>query len=98
MNTKLLAFALTAIILTAGPAAAAPFCNGGTNVLSFGFHIGPAYSERELADLAKMELQRQGVDASRVEFWNGCLRAFVRQPGGGETMEFYDPDTLRRVW
>jgi hypothetical protein len=45
-----------------------------------------------------MELNQQGVDATRVEKWNGCLRAFVRQPGGGEIMQFFDPQTLRQVF
>jgi hypothetical protein len=49
---------------------------------------------------AEMDLQRLrqiGVPATSVERWNGCLRAFVQQPTGGETMEFYDPASLRRL-
>lgn len=49
---------------------------------------------------AEMDLQRLreiGVPATSVERWNGCLRAFVKQPTGGETMEFYDPASLRRL-
>jgi hypothetical protein len=44
-----------------------------------------------------MRLREAGVNASSVERWNGCLRAFVPRPGGGEAMEFYDPATLRRL-
>ncbi len=49
---------------------------------------------------ARLDLQRLreiGVPATRVERWNGCMRAFVSHPGGGSGMEFYDPVTLRRV-
>lgn len=99
MKPKTLAIVLLALALTAGPAAAAPFCTGGTGVnLSFGFMIGSKYTETDRAELALMELRRHGVDATRVEFWNGCLRAFVRQPGGGEKMEFYDPDTFQQLY
>lgn len=86
--------------LAAGPALATPFCTddrGGVSV-TFGIHIGKPYTEAEQNDLDLMELRRSGVDATRVEKWNGCLRAYVRQPGGGETMEYYDPNTLRQVY
>lgn len=81
------------------PAVAAPFCNGGGNGLhiemEFGF--GDRMTEADQASFDLMKLRRRGVDATRVERWNGCLRAWVRQPEGGETMEFYDPLTLRPV-
>ena len=44
-----------------------------------------------------MRLRRAGVDAASVERWNGCLRAFVRNGGGGQSMQFYDPRTLQRL-
>ncbi|AKR54287.1 hypothetical protein XM25_00395 [Devosia sp. H5989] len=99
MNLKVLTLAMLALPATVIPVAAAPFCTGGTGVnLSFGFMIGPQYSEEDRADLARTQLRRHGVDATRVEFWNGCLRAFVRQPDGSEKMEFYDPDTFQQVY
>lgn len=49
------------------------------------------------ADYDLTRLRQQGVAATSVERWNGCLRAFVQQQGGGETMEFYDPSSLRRL-
>lgn len=99
MNLKTLALVLLAVPALSVPAVAAPFCTGGAGVnLSFGFMIGPQYTEEDRANLAMMQLRRHGVDATRVEFWNGCLRAYVRKPGGGEVMEFYDPDTFRQVY
>ena len=99
MNIKTLAFALAAIPATAVSAVAAPFCTGAAGVnLSFGFMIGSQYTEEDRTDLAQIELRRRGVDATRVEFWNGCLRAYVRRPGSGEVMEFYDPDTYEQVF
>lgn len=47
-------------------------------------------------DFDLMRLRRAGVDATAVERWNGCLRAFVRT-GSGETMQFYDPQSLQRL-
>lgn len=92
----MLAAGLMAVV--AGPAMAAPFCSESGVTLSFGIQIGEEMTEREKADLAMIQLRREGVNTNRVEFWNGCLRAFVQQPGGGETMEFYDPHTFERVY
>ncbi|MNY82203.1 hypothetical protein D3C86_2241690 [compost metagenome] len=52
--------------------------------------------DRDNFDL--MHLRQQGVDATRVERWNGCIRAFVRKPGGGEEMQFFEPGTYRPVY
>ena len=95
-------FALTAAMLIAlgamtAPTLAAPFCSGSSGI-RFSITLGKKLTEREEAEFAMIQLRRTGVDATRVEFWNGCLRAFVRQPGGGEAMEFYDPETLERVY
>jgi len=93
----------TAILLLFGGtvAQAAPFCTDmrpGFH-LEFGFSTGGGQvSESDENRFDLMELRRRGVDATRVERWNGCIRAFVRQPGGGERMEFYDPNTFRQVW
>lgn len=102
MNIKTLALVLLALPAMSAPAAAVPFCTGGTGVTSdfntsFGIRIG-RYTEEERGELARQQLRQRGVDATRVEFWNGCLRAYVRQPGGGEAMEFYDPTTFRQVF
>jgi hypothetical protein len=86
------------LLAAASPAMAAPFCSGSGVTFSFGFRIGEEMTEREKANLAMIQLRREGVDTDRVEFWNGCLRAFVQQPGGGETMEYYDPHTFERVY
>jgi hypothetical protein len=81
------------------PVHAAPFCLGTGSGLQFEFGISIGkLSNEDRNELDLMVLRRRGVDATRVERWNGCLRAFVRQPGGGEIMEYYDPDTYQRVY
>ncbi len=65
--------------------------------LRFGIGFGERREEDELRYYAR-QLQRRGVDTDQVEFWSGCLRAYVRQPGGGVRMEFYDPETLQQVF
>lgn len=85
----------------ASPAAAVSFCDDHTSnagvTFSMGFHVGAPYTEAEQATFDQMALRRQGIDATRVERWNGCLRAWVRRSDGTESMEFYDPNTLRRL-
>ncbi|HTM78608.1 MAG TPA: hypothetical protein VL133_13390 [Devosia sp.] len=99
MNMRLLIVTGVTLLL-AGPALSAPFCTddrGGVSI-QFGHGKGLGLSESDLNDADLTELQQRGVNASSVERWNGCIRAFVRQPGGGETMEFYDPNTMQRVY
>ena len=82
------------------PAAAVPFCHGGSSGLHFGFGMsfGERLSQRDIDEFDLMRLRQLGVDASSVERWNGCIRAFVRKPGGGEEMQFFDPNSYRRVY
>ena len=96
VRTGLAALALT---LVATLPAYAVFCNATDNgvVVEFGFRIGEPYTEEERNQFDLMALQREGVDATRVERWNGCIRAFVRKPEGGEEMQFFDPDSYERV-
>lgn len=55
-------------------------------------------TEQDEANLDLMRLRRAGVDATSVEYWNGCIRAWVpNSEGVGQHMEYYDPRTLRRV-
>ncbi|MNL24204.1 hypothetical protein D3C87_1456280 [compost metagenome] len=60
--------------------------------------VGEPYTESEQNDFNLMQLQRLGVNATRAEMWGGCIRAFVRKPGGGEEMQFFHPDTFERVF
>ncbi|OYW98491.1 MAG: hypothetical protein B7Z15_22075 [Rhizobiales bacterium 32-66-8] len=92
-------FALALLAAAAAPVQAA-FCNddSGGVVVTFGFQIGEPYTEQERNDFDLMELRREGIDATRVERWNGCIRAFVRKPEGGEEMQFFDPKTFERVY
>jgi len=101
MSIKRFAIVPAFVLLAAAPAQAVPFCTdsgyGEGFELEFGLEFGRTSTEqRNLFDL--MELRRRGVDASRVERWNGCIRAYVRQPSGGEVMEFYDPNTYQQVF
>ncbi len=98
--TRLFAATAVAFISTLAPVAAAPFCTDSRAGFSieFGVGAGRVFSENDSNDFDMMELRRMGVDATRVERWNGCIRAFVRQPGGGEAMQFYDPNSFERVF
>lgn len=100
MSIKRFAVVSALVLLAAAPTQAAPFCVGygapGIE-LEFGLEFGRmSTDQRNLFDL--MALRRRGVDASRVDRWNGCIRAYVRQPGGGERMEFYDPNNYQQVF
>ena len=94
IRTSLIALAL----LGAAVPAQAAFCTDDRGVVvTFGVHLGEPYTEEELNEFDLMQLRREGVDATRVERWNGCIRAFVRKPEGGEEMQFFDPNTFERV-
>lgn len=94
--------AAAVFLLAAGTAAqAAPFCTdlGGSGFhFEFNFSIGGEFTESDRNEFDLKQLRRRGIDATRVERWNGCIRAFVREPGGGQHMEFYDPNTYERVY
>lgn len=88
------------IALAAGPALAqVPFCTDNrptfSNRPSWGFSGTDPIQEKAQTDT--MRLRRMGVEVTSLDYWNGCIRAWVRQPGGGQGEEFYDPNTLRRV-
>lgn len=94
MRTGLAALGLT--LLATLPAHALYCTDDRGVVVNFGVHIGEAYTESELNEFDLMELRQRGVDATGVERWNGCIRAFVRTPTG-EEMQFFDPNSFRRV-
>ena len=85
----------------ASPAAAVGFCDDTTDPIGFqfriGVHVGEPYTEEEIATFDRMELKRRGVNATRVERWNGCLRAWVRSADGAETQQFFDPNSYDRI-
>ncbi|ODT65923.1 MAG: hypothetical protein ABS75_29700 [Pelagibacterium sp. SCN 63-23] len=95
-NAAILAFTLA---LTA-PALAGPNCyiSAPGARISFGVSVGGIYTTEEKNQFNLMRLRQMGVDASSSEMWDGCIRAFVRKPGGGEEMQFFDPDTFERVY
>lgn len=97
------ALALATILLGASPAFALN-CYGAGSVSSPSLNIGLEFrfgdvTEADNAQFDLMRLRRTGVDASSVEYWNGCIRAWVRNEDSvGEHMEFYHPRTLERVY
>ncbi len=42
-------------------------------------------------------LKEQGVNASDISVWNGCIKAFVTKSDGKVATEFFDPDSLKQV-
>ena len=84
-----LAFALIAAI--ASPALAAPACSGSFELSR------ERYREADINEFNLNLLRGIGVDATRAEMWGGCIRAWVRLPGGSEEMQFFEPLNLRRV-
>lgn len=88
--------ALALIALTATPSLAAQCNDVGSFRFSFGVEFGKI-TESDRNEMALNRLRQMGVDATRVEQWGGCLRAFVRKPGGGEEMQYFDPSSYRRV-
>lgn len=91
------------LLAMAAPAMAAPYCIDNRGGLSITIDREPDLflrgnsREDDLNEADQSQLQQLGIDATRVERWNGCIRAYVRQPDGGQKMEFYDPNTMRRV-
>jgi hypothetical protein len=98
MKGKLLAAVLAASLVGVLPAHAL-MCDDTDTGFSLGyeFRFGPDFSEQDRNELDRLRLRREGVDATRVERWAGCLRAFVRTPDGGQEMQFFDPRSLRRL-
>lgn len=98
MMTRILAI-LVFGLASAGAAQASAGCYAqkpGAHV-SFGFKIGGEFTTEERDRFNLMQLRQMGVDATRAEMWGGCVRAFVRKPGGGEEMQLFHPDTFERV-
>ena len=60
--------------------------------------VGEEFTESDKNEFNLMQLRRMGVDATAAEMWGGCIRAFVRKPGGGEEMQFFHPDSFERVY
>jgi len=93
------------LLAMSGPAFAVSYCYDDRSSVDFSFSTNaldefgrPSNLDEELQNMADLrELQSRGVDATSVEDWNGCIRAFVRQPSGGEIMEYYDPNTFERL-
>ena len=103
-RTWLLAVPLLLALST--PAFALGFCEdapengikiGLSGNISGGIHVGEPYTEEELNLFDQMELRKQGIEATRVERWNGCLRAWVKGGDGRERQQFFDPNTYDRL-
>jgi hypothetical protein len=88
-KSLLVGIAIAAI--ASAPAMAAPICSGTFSLPR------DLYSEADINDYNQQMLRSYGVDATRVEIWSGCIRAYVRQPDGTEEMQFFEPLNFRRV-
>ncbi len=94
------AFAALAIGLMLTPSAyavAACYAYSPGVHVTWGVSVGGSFTQDDQDKFNMMQLRRMGVDATRVEMWDGCVRAFVRKPGGGEEMQLFHPETLQRV-
>ncbi|WIY53383.1 hypothetical protein O9Z70_02265 [Devosia sp. YIM 151766] len=91
------ALALGLMFTAAAQASASCYARAPGAHVSFGIRIGGEFTQDERDRFNLMQLRQMGVDASRAEMWGGCIRAFVRKPGGGEEMQFFHPDTFERV-
>ena len=49
------------------------------------------------ADLILSQLKRQGVDATAVRDWGGCIQAFVTDSKGDSKIAYFDPLTLEPI-
>lgn len=101
MKLKPILCALVVLGATTSPSFALYCSNSGPSAgVIIEFRNGKTVHQTDTEGQAELDRQRLraiGVDARSVERWAGCMRAFVAQPGGGETMEFYDPGTLQRL-
>ncbi|KKB75934.1 hypothetical protein VW35_19515 [Devosia soli] len=97
--TRHLFFVVGALLLSVASVRAAPFCidDAPDFEITTGFSIGQKFTETDRNEFDLMHLRQLGIDATRVERWNGCIRAFVRKPEGGEEMQFFQPGTYERV-
>lgn len=87
-----------ALCLTALPAHAVLCTDESAGIsLSYEFELGDSHDEEDRNRLDLMALRQMGVDATRVERWGSCLRAYVRKPEGGEEMQYFNPGSYRRV-
>jgi hypothetical protein len=92
------ACAVLAVLLSAGPAVAAPKCNeyGPGLHVEFGFRIGSPYTREEQEIFDKMHLRQQGINARTVTRTDdGCLEAWVPDGEGGFDTQYYDPKSFQ---
>lgn len=75
---------MTTIVLPAH-AASVPRCEIGSSTDSFN------------ADENELRVRGLGLNVQRVEEWNNCIRAYVRNPDGTQSTMYFDPTTLRQV-
>lgn len=107
MKLNVLVPTVAMLLLTTGAAMSAPlYCvdhrpnfeglsdrEGGS--AGFGPFQDDPEVDRNQRDL--IALRQRGFDAIRVERWNGCIRAFIRQPNGVEGNQFFDPNNYREI-
>lgn len=91
---RVIASVATVLVALSAPAMAAPFCTDDSIGLVVAF--GENYTDKDRETFDEMNLRQLGYDVTRVERWNGCIRAWVRVDGR-EEMQFFQPGSYRPV-
>jgi hypothetical protein len=85
-----------ALIGLATPALADTNCNALGSGPDISVHFGGPHSEADETEYAEMQLRSMGINATQVERWGGCYRAFVTE-GGHTRMEYFNARTFEPV-
>ena len=100
MKLRTTLVALGMLALATAPSYAL-FCDTNNDDYGISFSgssmLGGRYDEQTRDQFDEMRLKQDGVDVASVDRWNGCIRAFVRKPEGGQEMQYFDPRTYKRV-
>jgi hypothetical protein len=74
-------------------AAATPAAAASTGTFCDGNYADIDANKSEITQ----RLSEEGIKATSIEEWNGCVRAFVENANGTQTMVLLDPDTLQPI-
>ena len=100
MKLRTTLVALGMLALATAPSYAL-FCDTSSDDYGISFsgssQLGGRYNEQLRDQFDEMRLKQDGVDVASVDRWNGCIRAFVRKPEGGQEMQYFDPRTYKRL-
>ncbi len=99
MNKLLIAVLLTSVgyagigLAAATPAAAAQAVAAPMQSFCDGTYADINANKDEITQ----RLSEKGINATSIEEWNGCVRAFVQNANGHESMVLLDPTTLQPI-